>query len=185
MRGKNKRFLSGFTLIELLVFVLIIGILAAIALPQYEKAVRKTHVSKLLPTLRAIWTAERAARLEIEYPELDALGIEIPAVVSIPGWSGGTTRADNFVSCARAFDEEVGGVHGCTGPSMIFVWQFMKNGAYMWIGVQSDSTNQHPVFICKMYNTTESCQDYGFSSNTIEQSSNKIIFPGQSFYTWQ
>ncbi len=61
----NKR---GFTLIEVLVVVLIIGVLAAVAVPQYQKAVTKARLTEWVTTVKALSQAIDLYVLENGWP---------------------------------------------------------------------------------------------------------------------
>ena len=66
--NNNNAYKRGFTLIELLVVVLIIGILASVALPQYQKAVRKARLSEVASTFSALSKGVDMYLLENGYP---------------------------------------------------------------------------------------------------------------------
>jgi prepilin-type N-terminal cleavage/methylation domain-containing protein len=94
----NPKGLKGFTLIELLVVVLIIGILAAIAIPQYQFAVAKTKAVEAFATLKIINDAtERYYLTYGKYPaknDWDALDIAMPRDSVI---SAGSLRYKNWI----------------------------------------------------------------------------------------
>lgn len=56
MRAKRR----GFTLIELLIVIVILGILAAIAIPKFAATKEKTYVAKMLNDLHNLATSQEA-----------------------------------------------------------------------------------------------------------------------------
>lgn len=76
---------QGFTLIELLVVVLIIGILASVALPQYEKAVEKSRVAGVWTMLSTLVKAGEAYKYSGKSGwniPLDELDVALPNKLS-------------------------------------------------------------------------------------------------------
>jgi type IV pilus assembly protein PilA len=93
----------GFTLIELLIVVVIIGILAAIAIPKFSATKGKAYIAAMKSDLRNLVTAEEAFFADsVKYVTYDTTklkyrpssGVGTPTVVPGPGyWTATITHS--------------------------------------------------------------------------------------------
>ncbi len=148
----------GFTLIELLVVVLIIGILAAVALPQYQKAVEKSRAIQLYTLLSSVAQAQQLYRLANgEYTgDFSKLDIDFP-------YESGDETGGSFTGGDYTWSK-------CSNNSCLYGWRSYQDGRY---GLEvSFNTGD---FLCIAEKNTKAvnlCQTLGFT---------KFTHPGGAF----
>ncbi len=78
--------IKGFTLIELLVVVFIVGILSAVALPQYQRVITKTRIAAMMPMMDAVIKGQQIYKVTWRrYADFNTqAGDSIPLDIKLP-----------------------------------------------------------------------------------------------------
>jgi len=148
--ASNKK---GFTLIELLVVVLIIGILASVALPQYQRAVDKARASEAFLSLKALSDASAVYYLQngsYTGMTMDTLDVSVP-------------------SDGKSFRFELG-APWIYEPNHMDIIASDKQGRYRLIGVHYDGARTRTY--CNTSSRADICRSLGAVTCQINQECN-------------
>ncbi len=147
-RGCTSGIARAFTLIELLVVVLIIGILSAIALPQYQKAVDKTLLVQIMTDGDALMAAEKVYYLANgKYTnQLNELDISLPGEVSVTG-----SKIDfNGGNCTIAYGTSLAADSiFCETAAYDKLWFCIFLDEYLTRYCVAESGDERAAYVCK------------------------------------
>jgi type IV pilus assembly protein PilA len=115
---------KGFTLIELMIVVAIIGILAAIAIPNFMSYQCKAKQSEAKSNLGTIRTAQEAYRAEFDHYDTSLSGIGFAGPQGDARYSYTIDSANATDFTARAFADE----EDLDNDTDIDTWEIVQNG---------------------------------------------------------
>ena len=166
-----NNFKKGFTLIELLVVVLIIGILAAVALPQYTRAVEKSRYAEADELLQNLYSAQqRYYLIHNRYSEnFGKLDIEFPNING-ENETGQVLTTKNFEFLLA----DVNGTDHLAKAKRIKGTNSYKYGMYKDMNTG--------VLMCEDFDTTDkmTCNDLGLNKSVYTCSNGKISTTGST-----
>ena len=165
MKTSYRGHIGGFTLIELLVVVLIIGILSAVALPQYRIAVEKAHVTEALIVLRNIEQAQKLHYLEngSYVSDIKDLDVEIPGEDVFMGYNRRQGNSFIYDSKCEAFAHTIGMANRIPFNRHYYLIIF-SNKDGVWCRVLSDFGRK----VCKSLSKSEKIQMSGAEFYTVD-----------------
>ena len=149
--NNKQKYIKGFTLLEMLVVVLIIGILAGIALPQYQMAVTKAKVASILPLMRRWKDALTEYRLQHD-AWLDGVSPstygEILGVTWPSDWKTDTNKpCNNNASCHNDYWKNCDVNDG--GDGMITCYHNTSDGVFTIIFLSSEDEDYPDKLTCQ------------------------------------